>query len=472
VADIRNIVVIMVDTMRAPTTTFPATDSPVMPFFQSLHTSGTLLPRFLASSSWTLPSHQALLCGDEPWKTSLEVIPSKSQRRRATLSRIWAQAGGESFAVSQNPIVNVGGGLLQGFDRAYPDARMGIQRLVLMAENHLDKWVSTPGTSKLTGRDSASPLTSAKRALVGSAERAVRPFAEGLSWSSVRLRRIDRSLLRLKRFLRSARPGRPLFIFLNVMEAHEPYFVDSGTINGSRELSPAPTNSLAAHSPNIVSSPVVGREVRQGYLNGLRAADFALEKAFSFLSRQIDMTRTLVVVASDHGQALGEHGYYGHGSYLHDELVHVPCLVWGKPPEIRTVSQALGENWVDHTHVHDFLTKIMADGIELPTSREVHELLRSRGTATSFVRARSNPDRAGPTATGTVSRIRLESGTSYAIVEGSGGKATVVESAGSDASSLGEKAVSAIYRISGTYFGGGDPSEESVEERLASWGYS
>jgi arylsulfatase A-like enzyme len=43
--------------------------------------------------------------------------------------------------------------------------------------------------------------------------------------------------------------------------------------------------------------------------------------------------RTLIVVASDHGEAFGEHGHEGHAQDLHRETVHVPLVV-GLPFEL------------------------------------------------------------------------------------------------------------------------------------------
>ena len=38
---------------------------------------------------------------------------------------------------------------------------------------------------------------------------------------------------------------------------------------------------------------------------------------------------TLVVFVSDHGESLGEHGYWGHGRHLYDVTLHIPMgLVW------------------------------------------------------------------------------------------------------------------------------------------------
>jgi len=42
------------------------------------------------------------------------------------------------------------------------------------------------------------------------------------------------------------------------------------------------------------------------------------------------LEKSLLIVTADHGDAFGEHGYYEHPRYLHDEITHVPMLV--RPP--------------------------------------------------------------------------------------------------------------------------------------------
>jgi arylsulfatase len=39
------------------------------------------------------------------------------------------------------------------------------------------------------------------------------------------------------------------------------------------------------------------------------------------------LEESLLVFTSDHGDAFGEHGYYEHPRYLHDEITHVPLVV-------------------------------------------------------------------------------------------------------------------------------------------------
>lgn len=66
---------------------------------------------------------------------------------------------------------------------------------------------------------------------------------------------------------------------------------------------------------------------------------------------------TLVVVSADHGEALFEHGGYGHGHHVWEELIHVPLLIkfpsGGRPP-------ALGREVGELTSSIDLLPSLLA----------------------------------------------------------------------------------------------------------------
>jgi choline-sulfatase len=48
---------------------------------------------------------------------------------------------------------------------------------------------------------------------------------------------------------------------------------------------------------------------------------------FSWLRTRGGAERTLIVVAGDHGEGLGEHGEHTHGMLLYDSTLRVPLVV-------------------------------------------------------------------------------------------------------------------------------------------------
>ena len=87
------------------------------------------------------------------------------------------------------------------------------------------------------------------------------------------------------------------FLFLHLYEPHKPY---------------APPARFADYTPYdgeiAYADEIVGRLVR--YLKSHQLYD-----------------RSTVIVVSDHGEGLGDHGEQEHGLFLYDEAIHVPLLV-------------------------------------------------------------------------------------------------------------------------------------------------
>src|SRR5258708_33322861 len=87
------------------------------------------------------------------------------------------------------------------------------------------------------------------------------------------------------------------FLFLHLYEPHKPY---------------APPDRYAEYAPYdgeiAYSDEIVGRLVR--YLKSHQLYD-----------------RSTIVLLSDHGEGLGDHGEQEHGLFVYDEAIHVPLIV-------------------------------------------------------------------------------------------------------------------------------------------------
>jgi arylsulfatase A-like enzyme/Tfp pilus assembly protein PilF len=96
-----------------------------------------------------------------------------------------------------------------------------------------------------------------------------------------------------------------------------------------------------------------------------------------------DRSSTLVVVTSDHGEALGEHGEPDHGFFLYDATLRVPLIIAGpgiKPRVVReqvrsidvapTIAQLAGAAWEPHASAGESLGALLEGGNrrEVPVS--------------------------------------------------------------------------------------------------------
>ncbi|HVR44426.1 MAG TPA: sulfatase-like hydrolase/transferase [Thermoanaerobaculia bacterium] len=96
-----------------------------------------------------------------------------------------------------------------------------------------------------------------------------------------------------------ARAGRPFFFLLHLFEPHSPY---------------EPPERFAAGA----ASPYDGE---------IAAADAAVGEFLDRLREAGVYDRAVIVVLSDHGEGLGDHGEDEHGIFLYREALHVPLMV-------------------------------------------------------------------------------------------------------------------------------------------------
>jgi hypothetical protein len=80
------------------------------------------------------------------------------------------------------------------------------------------------------------------------------------------------------------------------------------------------------HHREVPLEPQDPEILRHSYDEGVRYVDRSLGELFNTLRLDGVWDRMLVVVTSDHGEAFGERGEFGHNS-LHEEIVRVPLMV-------------------------------------------------------------------------------------------------------------------------------------------------
>ena len=96
------------------------------------------------------------------------------------------------------------------------------------------------------------------------------------------------------------RPSRPLFLWVHLYDAHSPY-----------------------RPPE----PYAGRYRGRPYDGEIAFADAQIGRLVAALTAQGLWERSLVVLVSDHGEGLGEHGEKTHGFFIYNSTLHVACII-------------------------------------------------------------------------------------------------------------------------------------------------
>ncbi|MDP6605773.1 MAG: sulfatase [Dehalococcoidia bacterium] len=124
---------------------------------------------------------------------------------------------------------------------------------------------------------------------------------------------------------------RPFFLYLHSVDPHDPYTPRSPFRERFIETQQFPE---LATLRNLFRTPAADRDVPalSQELTALYDAEIAFnDHHFGELIRWLKANalyeQTLLLVMSDHGEAFYEHGRWGHGNSLYQELISVPLLV-------------------------------------------------------------------------------------------------------------------------------------------------
>lgn len=216
--------------------------------------------------------------------------------------------------------------------------------------------------------------------------------------------RADTVLEGARRWLHGLEKNGRFFLYLHFMDVHGPYLgpeADAEAIQESPSLGPA----HALDRAEIAAIPEYLREVhwrtpeeakrrrawRARYGAGVRAFDRAFGAFLAELRTEGVLDHTVVVVTSDHGEELCEHGGWDHGFNLRDHQVHVPLL-------IRLPGAKDGGRVVDSVvSLIDVMPTLLAlGGVKPPLGLQGHDLSRllgrdaDRGDGVSFSTATKN----------------------------------------------------------------------------------
>jgi arylsulfatase A-like enzyme/Tfp pilus assembly protein PilF len=82
-----------------------------------------------------------------------------------------------------------------------------------------------------------------------------------------------------------------------------------------------------AHSPYSPPEPFSNQYVERPYDGEIAYVDHELARVIFWLKAEKLYDKTTIVVVSDHGESLGEHGEREHGFFVYNSTVHVPLII-------------------------------------------------------------------------------------------------------------------------------------------------
>jgi arylsulfatase A-like enzyme len=258
-----------------------------------------------STAPWTLPGHASLFTGMYPSRHGARLAggwqPGQSMAGRpfafplaadrTTLAEVLRDRGYQTAAFVANfSYLYRDYGIAQGFAR-YEDAPGLLLRVFPHVARLAQSWVPT--------------------FCVKSTRSAVDINAAALSW------------------LDAATPARPVFAFLNYMEAHQPWAVAAPHDRWLREI-PNADRYTGGRGFERDRAYTDGEQafMRASYDGEVATMDAALGELVTALKARGRYENALIVVAADHGEFLGEHEQAGHMARIpYEPVLRVPLVV-------------------------------------------------------------------------------------------------------------------------------------------------
>ena len=339
-----------------------------LPFLASIAPEFRRFDRAVAPASWTIPSHASLFTGLYPWDHGAHYKAGAILGEGPpTIAELLAARGYRTASFSANGYVQPGTGLTRGFGSAV----WGGDR-----EFFLRFLARTPSCPSLNGADAAvharlDQRSSASAVRVGTMRALSRftPVCDALNRVGGRITEVPSAYVgswidpSIDAALAEAAET-PCFFFVNLLEAHEPYFADGGRPIGLRDwLAYARSTQVSELWKTGDRSPSA-RDIawtERDYLAALRVLDDRLRSIAARLKARDRWDETLVVITSDHGQTFGEGGQMYHRLNLLESITRVP--LWVKPPRSAgTPSVADNATWVSLIDVPRTIAEVAAPG--------------------------------------------------------------------------------------------------------------
>jgi arylsulfatase A-like enzyme len=349
-----DVLLVVLDCLRADVFQRSLADGTTLPFLSSLQKEVRAFPGAIAPSSWTIPSHASLFTGLYPWEHGAHnkagaMLTQEPETLAAHLSR----AGYATGCFTANGYIQPGTGLTRGFSEVlWGGDREFFLRFVKRAQATCPD-LGGPAAA-LFGRLANSPKPSATwyafiaalttfpavwdgsnrlgGKILGTRERevpAIGPWVEP----------------QLDAWLGQQPADRPVFAFVNLLEAHEPYLANAGLPATFSEWVRYARAKQDAHRWLRGTWVPTREEIGVSfdcYVRSLKVLDARVRELVEIFRRRGRWDKTLFVLTSDHGQAFLEHDTLYHRLRLDEELTRVP--LWIRGPGVEQTGSSPG--WV------------------------------------------------------------------------------------------------------------------------------
>lgn len=324
-----NILIILSDCTRPDKMSCYGYNRRTTPNVDKIAKEGTIFTNVISQGVWTLPTHSSLFTGLYPSEHGLlsatEKLDIQLDLKIKTLAEQLRELGYITAGISNNPWVGNLSDLNRGFD-FFMESDGSIQ-------DNLGLDVKIPFK--------ISTINKIQSIAGGFTFKLLIPYLvkrpEFTNFS------ID---LAKKIVTYSEEKDKIFFIFMNLMDTHQPYYPPKTIL---KKISDNKYRFSSSYQNYKIRKFLGGQKIENGirvlndyYDASLRYQDQEIENMFNFLREKRVIDETLIFFTSDHGKNLGEHDFKDQIQYLKDNILRIPLVV--RYPDLFPQNSEINEN--------------------------------------------------------------------------------------------------------------------------------
>ena len=302
----KNVVFLVLDSLRTDRVSAYNDSVDFTEHIDDLADSAVVFENAVTQAPWTLPSHASMFTGQYPWDHGTTQARSYATGDEETFIGHLREAGYTTGAITPNVWITPHKGMTEDFDT--------VENFLGSADNSLSRRISKFSTKLY---DSLGTLP--KRILGRQLDRAFRLFGVDDSCKS------EETVAAVEDYLGERAADEDFFLYVNLMEPHEPYhppqqYVDK---HGVTDESVIPHRQKDMFTKDDIDD----EELARMYDASVDYTDDLVGRIKSALAANDLADDTVVVLLSDHGQALGEDGVFGHQFTVADPVIETVLMV-------------------------------------------------------------------------------------------------------------------------------------------------
>lgn len=266
------VILISIDTLRADHLSCYGYFRETSPGIDAFRRDAVMFSQARTPLAHTLPAHVSMFSARRPLKHGLRNNLWRLRPDVPLLTESLKSAGYSTGAVPGAGVLKFGGGIERGFD------------------------------DYIQGYDQSMTIWRRKRKVERKPASLV--VDQGIAW------------------IEKNRNEPALFLFMHFFDAHTPYDFLPVEYRASFVLDEeyrARARELGQEEEYLERANI--------YDGAIRYLDKELARFFEYLRGAGLYDDALIIVTADHGECLGQHGWYGHGLYVYEELMNVPLLI-------------------------------------------------------------------------------------------------------------------------------------------------